>query len=116
MGDTISYILITNGLLFLLSVIFYFFPPKKVNKFYGYRTDKASQNQEIWQFANAIFNKNLLIYAAISLVATFGLYFSTQKELTWQPMLFVILTIVVSIVKTENALKENFTDDGKKKL
>lgn len=115
MNDTITYILTTNGLLFFLSVIFYFFPPKKVNRYYGYRTHKASQNQEIWQFANSIFNKNLLVYATISLAATFGLYFATQKELTWQPMLFVILTIVVSIVKTENALKENFTEDGKKK-
>lgn len=115
MNDTITYILTTNGLLFFLSVIFYFFPPKKVNKFYGYRTHKASQNEDIWQFANTVFNKNLLIYAAISLAATFALAFSTQKELTWQPMLFVILTIVVSIVKTENALKENFTDEGKRK-
>jgi uncharacterized membrane protein len=115
MNDTITYILTTNGLLFLLSVIFYFFPPKKVNKIYGYRTHKASQNQEIWNFANTIFNKNLLSYAAISLVAIFALAIATQKELTWQPMLFVVLTIVVSIVKTENALKDNFTDEGKKK-
>jgi len=115
MNNTVIYILTTNGLLLLLSIIFYFFPPKKVNTLYGYRTHKASQNQEIWQFANAIFNKNFMVYAAISLAATFGLYFATQKELTWQPMLFVILTIMVSIVKTENALKDNFTDDGKKK-
>lgn len=115
MNNTITYILTTNGLLFLLSIIFYFFPAKKINQLYGYRTHKASQNQKIWEFANAVFNKNLLIYAAISLVATFGLYFATQKELTWQPMLFILLTIVVSIVKTENALKANFTEDGERK-
>jgi uncharacterized membrane protein len=115
MNDTITYILTTNGLLFLLSVIFYIFPAKNINRFYGYRTHKASQNKEIWKFANTVFNKNLLIYAAISLVAIFSLALATQKELSWQPMLFVVLTIVVSIVKTENALKENFTDEGKRK-
>lgn len=116
MNDTVIYILTTNGLLFLLSVVFYFFPAKKINNIYGYRTHKASLNKDIWYFANTVFNKNLLIYAAISLVAIFALFVATQKELTWQPMLFVVLTIVVSIVKTENALKENFTDEGKKKV
>ena len=45
------YVLTTNGLLFLLSIIFWKFPPKKINHFYGYRTPKAMQNLEIWNFA-----------------------------------------------------------------
>lgn len=105
----------TNGLLFLLSILFYKFPPKKINRLYGYRTVKAMQNQQIWDFANGIFNKNLLIYSGISLLGSVLLASFTSKELTWQPMLLVLLCIVVSILKTERSLTDNFTEEGDKK-
>lgn len=105
----------TNGLLFLLSILFYKFPPKKINSLYGYRTVKAMQNQQIWDFANGVFNKNLLIYSGISLLGSVLLASFTSKELTWQPMLLVLLCIVVSILKTERSLTDNFTEEGDKK-
>lgn len=111
----IVYVMTTNGLLFLLSILFYKFPPKKINKLYGYRTVKAMQNQQIWDFANGVFNKNLLIYSGISLLGSVLLASFTSKELTWQPMLLVLLCIVVSILKTERSLTDNFTEEGDKK-
>jgi|TARA_B110000977_G_C10903015_1_gene426126 uncharacterized membrane protein len=115
MNDALLYVFTTNGLLFLISVLFWKFPPKKINSIYGYKTPKAMQNLKIWEFANTTFNKSLLIYAGISFLA--GLAFVTflKAELTWQPMAFVFLSIIVSIVKTEKKLTENFTDEGKKK-
>lgn len=115
MNDALIYVVTTNGLLFLLSFIFWKFPPKKINSIYGYKTPKAMQNQQIWDFANATFNKSLLIYASISFIA--GLVFAQflNVELTWQPMAFVLLSILVSIVKTERALTDNFTEEGKKR-
>lgn len=115
MSESLIYVTTTNGLLFLLSIIFWKFPPKKINGWYGYRTPKAMENQQIWYFANSVFNKNLLIYAGISFLA--GLFFAnfTNKELSWQPMLLVLLSILVSIIKTERALNDNFTDEGKPK-
>jgi uncharacterized membrane protein len=109
------YILTTNGLLFLISILFWKFPPKKINSIYGYRTYKAMQNQEIWTFANATFNKIFLIYAGISFIA--GMVFANfaTKELTWQPMVLVLLSIAVSAIKTERALNDHFTEEGKKK-
>ena len=38
-----------------------------------------------------------------------------KSELTWQPMVLVALSILVAIVKTERAISENFTEEGKKK-
>ncbi|TMM30578.1 SdpI family protein [Polaribacter aestuariivivens] len=113
--NPLTYILTTNGLLFLLSIIFWKFPPKKINAIYGYRTPKAMQNQQIWDFANNVFNKNLLIYSGISFLA--GLVFANfaTKELSWQPMVLVLLSILVSIIKTERALSDNFTDEGQRK-
>ena len=115
MSDALLYVFTTNGLLFLISVIFWKFPPKKINGFYGYKTPKAMQNQQIWDFANTTFNRSLLIYAGISFIA--GLAFVTflKAELTWQPMAFVCLSIIVSIVKTEKALTSTFTEEGREK-
>ena len=111
----ILYVMTTNGLLFLLSILFYKFPPKKINSLYGYRTVKAMQNQQIWDFANGVFNKNLLIYSGISLLGSLLLASFTSKELTWQPMLLVLLSVLVSIIKTERGLSDNYTEEGKRK-
>ena len=115
MNDALLYVFTTNGLLFLISIIFWKFPPKKVNKLYGYRTEKAMQNQTIWDFANSTFNRNLLIYAGISFLAGLAFVSLLHAELTWQPMALVFLSIIVSIVKTEKGMKEHFTEEGKKK-
>ena len=110
-----TYVLTTNGLLFLISIVFWKFPPKKISTIYGYRTPKAMLNNKIWNFANTVFNKNLLIYAGISFIT--GLVFAnfSIKELTWEPITLVMLSILVSIIKTERALSDNFTEEGKSK-
>jgi uncharacterized membrane protein len=113
--NSFTYILTTNGLLFLLSIIFWKFPPKKINNLYGYRTPKAMLNQNIWDFANSIFNKNLLVYAGLSFIAALLLSSFTTKEITWEPMVLVMISIIVSIIKAERELSNNFTEEGKKK-
>ena len=115
MNDSLLYVFTTNGLLFLISVLFWKFPPKKINSIYGYKTPKAMQNQQIWDYANTSFNKSLLIYAGISFLASLAFVTFLNAVLTWQPMAFVFLSIIVSIVKTEKGLTENFTDEGEKK-
>lgn len=111
----VTYVLTTNGLLFLLSVIFWKFPPKKINNIYGYRTFKAMQNEDIWKFANSTFNTNFLMYAGISFLAALILDTISAQELTWQPMVLVMLSLLVSIIKTERALNDTFTEEGKRK-
>lgn len=108
------YVLTTNGVLFLISIIFWKFPPKKINRLYGYRTPKAMQNEDIWKFANSTFNQVFLKYCGISFIAAFLLATIAEGALTWQPMVFVALTILVSLIKTERAINENFDDEGKR--
>ena len=109
------YVLSTNGVLFVLSLVFYLIPPKKINNWYGYRTYKTMQNQKLWAFANTTFNKAFLLYSSLSLAGGLLLSFGATGTLTWQPMALVFLSLIVCIVKTENQLKENFTDEGKSK-
>lgn len=108
------YVLSVNGLLFALSIVFYFFPPKKINAIYGYRTNRTIENDTIWKAANSFFSKELLKYSGITLVA--GLFFAFIKpDITWQPMALMLLALGVSVVKTEQELNKNFDKEGKKK-
>lgn len=108
------YVLSVNGLLLIFSVVFYFFPPKKINGFYGYRTNKTIKNDTIWNYANTFFGKHLLIYAAVSFFFTIILAF-INPIISWQPMAIMLLAIAVSVIKTEQELFNNFDEEGKRK-
>lgn len=114
MNDALIYVLTTNGLLFVLSIVFWQFPPKKINALYGYRTNKAMQNQDIWDFANSVFNKNLMMYAAFSFVGGLLFAYLAPEKTTWQPMVLVLLSLFVSIIKTERLITDTFDEDGKR--
>ncbi|KAB1158951.1 SdpI family protein [Tenacibaculum aiptasiae] len=107
------YVLSLNGLLFLFSIIFYFFPPKKINSLYGYRTNKTMKNETVWKFANAFFIKQFLIYSAISFAAALIFVF-ISKDISWQPMAIMLLSLAVSVIKTEQEVNKNFDEDGNK--
>jgi len=109
------YILSVNGLLFFLSLIFYFFPPKRINNLYGYRTNKSMLNDTIWQFSNRYFTKILVIYASISFVAALAFQFLFNREISWQPMAIMLMSLAVSVIKTEQEIAKNFDKDGNKK-
>lgn len=114
--DPYIYVLSVNGLIFILSIVFYKFPPKKINSLYGYRTHKSMLNQDIWDYANAVFTKALLMYAAICFAAAMALTFLNPEMMqSWVPMGLMALTLLVSIVKTEQSLKATFDDEGRRK-
>ena len=108
------YVLSVNGLLLVISLILYFFPPKKINFLYGYRTNKSIKNDVTWNFANSFFSKQLLVYSAISFVFAMLLAF-INPIISWQPMALMLLAIAVSVIKTEQQLFNNFDEDGKLK-
>ena len=108
------YVLSINGLLFFFSILFYLFPPKKINSIYGYRTAKTMKNQTIWNFANTFFVRQFIIYSGISLAMALLFVFWT-KEISWQPMAILILSLAVSVIKTEQEINRNFDEEGRKK-
>ena len=71
-------------------------------------------NENIWQFSNAFFNKTFLLYAGISLLAALLFVTIVSVEITWQPMVFLVLALAVSVIKTEQSLSKNFNEEGKK--
>ena len=111
--DAYIYVLSVNGLMFLISIIFYFFPPKKINSLYGYRTHRTMANNDIWNFANTLFNKNLLVYAGLSFAASMILAFINPDLMdSWFPMAFLFFTLFICILSTEKELNKHFDKEG----
>jgi uncharacterized membrane protein len=111
-----TYVFTVNGLLLVLSIIFYYFPPKKINNFYGYRTHKSMLNQDIWDFSNTVFTKTLLPYSAGSFfVALLVAYLNPEMMKSWVPMALLFFTVIVCIYKTEQEIKRHFDEEGNRK-
>ena len=103
--NAFTYVLSVNGLIFFLSIIFYYFPPKKINSIYGYRTYRTIQNNDVWKFANKLFGVTLLKYSGISFIAALILTFINEALMnSWFSMAFMIFTLLVAIIST---LKKN---------
>jgi uncharacterized membrane protein len=109
------YVLSINGLLFFFSLVFYFFPPKKINNFYGYRTKKSMLNDDIWSFANQQFNKSFIRYSFLGFLAALVLETIGSGKVTWQPMVILLFTLGATILKTEQSISQNFDEEGKQK-
>ena len=109
------YVISINGLLFFFSLVFYFFPPKKINKFYGYRTKKSMLNNDIWAFANKQFNNSFIRYSLLGLIAALVLETIGSGKVTWQPMVILLFTLGATILKTEQSISQNFDEEGKRK-
>ena len=114
--DIFLYVLSVNGFIFLLSLILYHNPPKKINHFYGYRTQRTMQNKNCWDFANQLFNLSLVRYSGVSLIVTLLLTFLNPSMMSsWIPMGLAILTLLVVVMKTEKGLNKNFDKEGNRK-
>ena len=72
------------------------------------------KNDVIWKFANQFFTKQFLIYSAISFVAAV-LFVAISKNVSWQPMAIMLLSLAVSVIKTEQEINKNFDEEGDKK-
>jgi uncharacterized membrane protein len=110
-------------ILLLLGFIFYGFPPKHINKWYGYKMPSAYKNQAAWDEANRYsaicMLKSGMVLLIVGLLVTLIL-----KELSIQARLKEGLTaffLIASgpipclyiIVSTENHLEKTFDKEQK---
>ena len=114
--DALIYVLSINGLIFLISLAFYYVPPKNINKIYGYKTHRTMQNKNCWDFANHLFSITLLKYSGISLMMALVLTFLNPTMMSsWVPMGLMIVTLLLVVMITEKGLNENFDQEGNRK-
>jgi uncharacterized membrane protein len=93
-------VIILNGVvlflflvLFIISFLFYKYPPKKINDLYGYRTYQSMQNQENWDFANAISSKFMLKSTILSFIL--ALIFQNTISIFIDYKILIILGIYI---------------------
>lgn len=92
-------------LLLLVALILKFFPPKKINSFYGYRTQRSKQNIKNWKIANN-YSANLLIIISIFLIIV-SIFFDTLalKHSKIIQSVLLVISIILMIILTENKIK-----------
>ena len=104
-------------LVLLLGFWMYKYPPKKINLFVGYRTNKSMKNKEMWDFANKYCGKLWVILGLIMIFLTFVLLILVLLEViifTENVLVTVIVIQVVMLLLTifivENRLKRYLGD------
>ena len=115
MIEDIVFPLLTGSILSLAGCVQYFFPPKKINGLYGYRTARSMQNEELWKKAQFYSAKQLIVLGLILLVLapiTYRLEMDENVQVgIFLPLL--ILGVVILIIRTEIYLKKSLNDEKK---
>jgi uncharacterized membrane protein len=99
------------GVIFMITgSIVYFFPPKKINYLYGYRTTASMQSQERWDFAQK-FSSVQMIKGGVFLmvISFFGLLIPINEDAKF--IIGIILAILPCIYifrTTEKEIKQRF--------
>lgn len=96
--------------------------PKKINVWYGYRTARSMKNEDTWAFAHRHLGRTwmivgavLLVISVIPMIAVLGKDEDTVSVVS--PVLTVVqlIPMIVSLIPTEQALKNTFDENGIKK-
>ena len=95
-------------------------PPKRINSVYGYRTRRSVRSQDTWEFAHHYFGKLWLVCGLVSIpisLVPICLVLGKSEQVISVTGLIVLglqtLLMLVTIILTERALKNNFDEFGK---
>ena len=102
------------GIVFIIAaLILYFFPPKKINYLYGYRTRSSMKNQQVWDFSQKYSAVKMLQLGLFLIVVSLLHIFIpiSQEHTTFIEIGLVILGCIYMFVTTEKALKKNFLNE-----
>lgn len=108
-------LILVGSLVIIIGLIFKFFPPKKINWLYGWRSGFSMRNQDIWDEAQK-YGANLvtiggLALLLIGLVAEFLLHNSSEII----TIVAVVIIFIAIFVIGELHLKSLFHKDGTRK-
>ena len=90
--------------------------PKKVNWWFGYRTNRASANQETWDYTHRYFGKLLLLAGLTTLTFSIGAFIHWEHEFMWAWAFGAqVVSFIISIILTEIALTKEFDKNGERR-
>jgi uncharacterized membrane protein len=101
---------ITGVLNAVVGTILLKFPPKKINRIYGYRTARSMKNQQHWDFAQRYAGREMIRQGLVMvLIGTLGFWLPLKPVVSAFLTLPVMLILFgVLIFRTETALKNKF--------
>ena len=107
----------------LFGYLFYFKPPKNINRIYGYRTKRSMKNSRTWEFAHEYCGWLWMRFGAVMFALSLACMNHLARGKDIDTMGFcggILVTIqcillVLTIPLTEKALRKNFDEYGMKK-
>lgn len=97
-----------TGFIFIIAgFIQYKFPPKSINAFYGYRTNRSMRNKKSWNFAQLYSSKLMMkLGLMLTLMGMTGLIYTPSDAMgAIIGVGLLIATVVTLALKVENKLK-----------
>ena len=102
----------------VVGIVFWKYPPKKINEFYGYRTTLSRKSQEAWDFAQRYSAKLMTMFGLVALVLAAVAHwlrncicFNSDLLMLYDICITLLLPIIVvlpPIVLTELELQKRF--------
>ena len=96
--------------------------PKKINVWYGYRTARSMKNEDTWVFAHQhiggtwlIVGAVMLVISVIPMIAVYGKDVDTVSVVSLVLTVVQLIPLIVSLIPTEQALKNTFDENGIRK-
>ncbi|HHW58524.1 MAG TPA: hypothetical protein GXX15_12985 [Clostridia bacterium] len=117
MEDFIGRLFLTFGvpLFFLLiGVVLKYFPPKKINYFYGYRTEFATKNEDVFKEANRYSADLFILFSILLFVINVIMFiFNVSSAIMGISFGIYIIPLFISIIYlTEKHLHKIFDENG----
>lgn len=111
MLDNDKYVTIILGSIFvIIGLILYYFPPKKINYLYGYRTKNSMKTLERWTFAQRHSAKLMFCCGIVLMItAIIGIIFKIDDAVMKVVGLTELIILVIFLfVKTETDINRKF--------
>ena len=119
LGPSINHPVYINTLILtVIGLVFWMYPPKKINEFYGYRTTRSRKSQEAWDFAQRYSAKLLTIFGFAALIVAAAAHLfrnrlcvNSDYLMLYDVCITLLLPIIVvlpPIVLTEFELRKRF--------
>lgn len=97
-------------------------PPKRINRWYGYRTALSMKNEQTWKFAHTHAGKIWCVMGIVMLIPTilaFIPFYHSSTNVVGIVGLIVttvqVIALIASVFPTEAALARTFDENGERK-
>jgi len=94
----------------IIGLVSYRWPAKKINSWHGYRTTFSMKSQEIWDYAQPLASKAIII-GGVVLILT-GLFFEfIPGKIVFTPTvqaIFISFALIIPLAFVDNRLRKKF--------